>query len=99
MIVCRDGTTLSDTQYNHIKHALGLTGRGRGMCGVRWAYRNFFSAGVKDQPHWFDLTERGFAFLSSQPTNILPYYTFRVTRAGVEACGLKRYVPNSLLFE
>ena len=49
-------------------------------------YRNYFCAGVhsEDDHRWRLLTKRGIAKLISQPTEELPYNTYKVTKKGIQ---------------
>lgn len=87
---------LTDKERSVIIHALGLTPRGgRRQFGCRWAYRNYFCAGEKDEAVWDKLVARGLAFKSGRPKSAgMPYSVYGVTRLGVELIGARNHVPH-----
>lgn len=84
-------TTITAAEHDAISHALGL-----GRQAI--AYRNYFCAGSEDETLWRGLVAKGFASGGdNEPSEVMPYPVFRVTRAGIEAAGLGRYVPKHLI--
>ena len=99
MSVCMDGRTLlEDDEYTMIIHALGLTRRGgRGRFGKRWAYRNFYAASDTDAEIWMKLVKREFAKLIQNPGTQRPFHMFAVTRDGMVAADVLRYISKEIL--
>lgn len=69
--------TLTQQHIDDMRHALGLTYGDR-------AYRNHYCADPSDCASWEELVAAGYATVAT-PTDWLPYNTYRVTPAGVDA--------------
>ena len=87
---------MTDEQKDKIAHALGIPRHPwrAGARARRWSYRNHYCAGGADEALWRDLEAKGFAKSSRSKHVAEPIFT--VTRAGVEAAGLKAYVPAKI---
>ena len=88
---------ISNREKELIIHALGLTPKkGKSKFGRRWAYRNYFCAGIVDEPIWKELVAKGFARERTQGKRLTEYRVFYVTPDGAKEAGAYNYIPNSM---